>query len=80
MAEPKSRQCPDCHVNMVPGRRRDKGDSFAVAQERWLPGEPVPETLGWTSGFGESVLVTTFACPQCGLLLLYIDPESLDDA
>lgn len=77
MSNSGGRLCPECQVDMIAGRRRDKGDSFATAQEAWLPGEPVPELLGWFSGKGEALPVTTYACPKCGLLLSYVAPESL---
>jgi len=62
---------------MVAGRRRDKSDQWAASQEAWLPGEPVMEILGWFSGKGRSIPVTTYACPRCGRLLSYIDPSEL---
>ena len=68
--------CPDCRVVMTAGRRRDKGDGFAVSQEAWLSGAPARETLGWFSGQGDGHPVTTYACPQCGLLLSYVDPSA----
>ena len=60
-----------------PGRRRDKGDSFATAQEAWLPGGPKQEILGWFSGTGMSLPVTTYACSKCGYLESYINPDEL---
>ena len=71
------RNCPDCNVVMVPGRRRDEGDSFATGQEKWLPGEPKEEILGWFSGKGYAMPVTTYGCPKCGRLVSYVDPASI---
>ncbi len=68
----EQKKCPDCGGEMVAGRRRDKGDSFAVSQEAWLSGEPKNEVLGWFSGMGEAVPVVTYACLKCGRLVSYL--------
>jgi hypothetical protein len=69
------RACPECGGELVPGRRRDKGDSFSVGQEAWLPGEPKKEMLGWFSGKGEAIPVITYACAKCGRLVSYLNRE-----
>ena len=60
---------------MVPGRRRDKGDSFATSQEAWLAGEPKKEILGWFTGKGEAIPVITYACEECGRLVSYVQEK-----
>ncbi|AIE84538.1 hypothetical protein OP10G_1170 [Fimbriimonas ginsengisoli Gsoil 348] len=74
-------ECPTCKVAMIPGRRRDKGDGMSASQEAWLAGDPRPEVpfFGNFTGFGRAFLVTTHACPRCGLLLSYVDPSSLQE-
>jgi hypothetical protein len=72
--------CPNCTIAMWPGRRRDKGDAWAISQEAWLPGSPKKEIAGFFTGHGKAVPVTTFACPRCGLLLSFIDPACLAES
>ena len=57
---------------MVPGRRRDDGDSWATGQEKWLSGEPLDEITGRTTGKGDAYRVITFVCPACGYLESYL--------
>lgn len=68
------KQCPFCNVEMTPGRRRDKGDSFTIDEEKWVSGDP--QERGWFSGHGQAHPVTTYACPRCGLLQSYVSPSA----
>ena len=76
----KRKKCPLCGVEMVAGRRRDVNDPGvvpSVCQEAWLPGIPKDEILGLGSGWGKALPVTTYACPDCGLLQSYVNPVAL---
>lgn len=64
--------CPKCDGKMVPGRRRDAGDSWATGQEKWVAGKPKDELVGWTSGKGRAYPVITYACVECGFLESYL--------
>jgi hypothetical protein len=66
-------KCPKCNINMVAGRRRDKGDSVAVFQETWTEGKPKSGGIGgFFSGSGKGHNVITYACAQCGKLESYL--------
>jgi len=67
---------------MIPGRRRDVNDPGvvnSVCQEAWLPGVPKRELMRMVTAEGNSLAVTTYACPECGLLQSYINPTELPD-
>lgn len=66
------KKCPKCDGSMVPGRRRDEGDSWATGQEKWIEGSPKDEVTGWTTGKGNARRVITFACRACGYLESYL--------
>lgn len=75
MAEIKEKKCPECGTKMILGRRRDKGDSFSVLSEAWISGKPKKGLTNWFSGKGKAISVLTYACPNCGRLVSYLDKQ-----
>jgi predicted RNA-binding Zn-ribbon protein involved in translation (DUF1610 family) len=67
-----SHNCPSCRVAMEEGFLLDKGDYNAPSQQEWAEGAPEPSF--WTGlklKGKEKLPVTTFRCPNCGLLQSY---------
>ena len=61
-------RCPDCGVTMEKGDLQT-GDGFGV---KLKTGERAGGLLG-SLGVKESKDVSSYACPECGLVRLYVD-------
>ncbi len=69
-------KCPDCDVTMERGFVPDQGYGH-VTQSKWLSGLATFKRLVWIyfTEPKELLLVTSFRCPQCGLLREYAQPK-----
>jgi len=66
----QQRRCPDCGVSM-------EEVEFGMS-DAWNPHVKTGESReGWLGklGFDEHKDVQTVACPECGLLRQYVDPD-----
>lgn len=72
--------CPSCDVVMEPGFIVDHAHG-AIMQALWQPGEPRDQKiLGLKTGSvrvdrSRTLKVTTYRCPQCGVLYSYAFPD-----
>lgn len=70
-------KCPDCDVSMVKGFIPDRGYG-ELQQARWFPGNATFGTclkFYWFEPKGTR-LITSYCCPQCGLLRSYAHPRA----
>jgi len=67
-----SHKCPSCRAEMEDGFLIDKGGHHAPTQQEWAEGPP--EVSFWTGlklKGKDKLRVTTYRCPNCGLLQSY---------
>ena len=66
------KECPRCRSSMSEGFVLDRGDHNALAQQRWIEGEPQKSFwLGLKTKGREAFQVTTYRCDSCGYLESY---------
>lgn len=68
--------CRSCRVSMVMGTMLDRAHGGELQLPQWTPGKPREKKflglrLGYARDEKESVRVTTWRCPRCGLLESY---------
>lgn len=74
---PRSHSCPDCQVDLEIGFIPDH--YACIIQSQWHPGTATAKTLTGNLKLDTSSMIpiTTFRCPQCGLLKHYaVKPSS----
>ncbi|QDU78218.1 hypothetical protein Pan97_53020 [Bremerella volcania] len=66
-------KCPDCDVLMEKGLVPEFLHSSVVIQSRWMKGPAAFSSLASLAfgGYAHAMRVTTFRCPECGLLREY---------
>lgn len=67
-----SHTCPACRAEMEEGFLLDKADANLPSPQEWVEGQPVPSFWTGLKLKGKDKLrVTTYRCPNCGLLQSY---------